>query len=319
MGILKVKLMRRSWIKPSTTKMKLASLVFLMTLSSWIGMAGAQAQCASEDERVRIPGGVFKIGEQFGYPEERPVRDVVVEPFEIDRTEVTNRRFAEFVDATGYVTDAERKPNLVDATDDKENAIEPGSAVFISPIESGQRQWWQYVLGAYWRAPEGPGSSIQTRMDHPVVHISYNDALAFAEWVGGDLPTEAEWEIAARGGLVGMRYEWGSADPKDGPARANTWQGVFPFENKADDGHVGTAPVGSYPANGYGLCDMTGNVWEWSKGRFDLEDENSGVIRGGSHLCAENFCRRYRPASRQPHERDFSTSHIGFRLVYRDE
>ncbi|MEM7459484.1 MAG: formylglycine-generating enzyme family protein [Pseudomonadota bacterium] len=276
------------------------------------------AACTSDTGTAALVGGVFQMGEANAYPEESPVREVRVDAFAIDRTEVSNARFAEFVEATGYVTQAERAPDPALHPDVPPEDLKPGSAVFISPLVSGSPQWWQFVEDANWRQPEGPGSSIETRMDHPVAHVSYQDALAFADWAGGDLPTEAEWEYAARGGLLGERFEWGAEPIGEGAAKANTWQGGFPIENTGKDGYIGTAPSGCYEPNGYGLHDMTGNVWEWTHGQFNPQDGNSGVIRGGSYLCAENFCRRYRPAARHPHERDFSTSHVGFRLVYRD-
>ncbi len=269
----------------------------------------APAACASAPGRVSLPGGTFAMGAADAYPEEAPVRTITVAAFSIDRTEVTNAQFADFVTATGHVTQAERSVD----------GIAPGSAVFISPLVSGSAQWWQFVEGADWRHPEGPGSTIKARMHHPVVHVSHADAAAFADWAGGRLPTEAEWEYAARGGLAGARYEWGEEPPETGPPKANTWQGAFPLEDSGADGYAGTAPVGCFPANGFGLHDMTGNVWEWTSGQFDPVDRNSGTIRGGSWLCAQNFCRRYRPAARHPQERDFSTSHLGFRVVYEED
>ena len=283
--------------------------------------ADVAVQCApamktTVAERVALPGGEFSMGDARGYPEERPVRTVSVEPFAIDRTEVTNRRFREFIDATGYVTLAERRPDPLLHPDIPPERLVPGSAVFVAPLGSGSPQWWRFVEGAHWRAPEGPGSSIQDRLDHPVVHIAYEDARAFARWAGGALPTEAQWEYAARGGLASARYEWGEEHPDKGAPKANTWQGAFPLQNSGADGFVGTAPVGCYAANGFGLHDMTGNVWEWTSTQFNPEDDNAGTIKGGSYLCAENYCRRFRPAARHPHERDFSTSHVGFRVVY---
>lgn len=293
------------------------SCAMLLAVNATTAGAANGSQCARTDGRVSLEAGLFAMGEDRAYPEEGPVREVQVDAFEIDRSEVTNARFAAFVEATGYVTDAERAPDPARHPGIPADALVPGSAVFISPLISRSPQWWQFVEGANWRQPEGPGSTIETRMDHPVVHVSYADVLAFAKWAGGDLPTEAEWEYAARGGLARARFEWGNQPIGEGPARANTWQGGFPIENKGADGYVGTAPVGCFPANGHGLFDMTGNVWESTKDQLDPLDRNSGLIKGGSHLCAENFCQRYRPAARHPQERDFSTSHIGFRLVYR--
>ncbi len=279
----------------------------------------AGRDCGGDGQATRsIPGGVFAMGADDAYPEEGPVKRVEVAPFEIDAYEVTNARFAAFVEATGYVTVAERGPDPASHPDLRPEDIVPGSAVFSPPTAANPGAfWWRFVEGASWRAPEGPGSGIDGRMDHPVVHVAYEDARAFARWAGGDLPTEAEWEYAARGGLAGARYEWGDAPPEAGPAKANTWQGFFPFEDTGGDGFQGAAPGGCFPPNGYGLYDMTGNVWEWTHGQYDRGDANSGLVKGGSFLCSENFCQRYRPAARQPQERDFSTSHIGFRVVYR--
>lgn len=281
--------------------------------------SGEAPACSARLESVALPGGTFSMGSDTGYPDEGPIRAVTVEAFEIETLEVTNRRFAAFVADTGYVTQAERTPDPALHPDLPADALAAGSAVFISPSLSGVRSWWHFVEGATWRHPEGPGSSIEDRLDHPVVHVAYQDALAFAEWAGGDLPTAAEWEYAARGGLEGAHFEWGDEPPDSGTPRANTWQGFFPIENTERDGYAGAAPVGCYRPNGYGLYDMTGNVWEWTKDTYDRRNPNSGLIKGGSYLCAENFCRRYRPAARHEQERDFSASHIGFRVIYRRE
>lgn len=276
-----------------------------------------QMTCAAEPERVALSGGEFRMGADDGYVEEAPARIAEVPAFSIDTLEVSNAAFARFVEETGYVTTAEQAPDpALHPTIPAETLI-AGSAVFVSPLESGLRSWWQFTPGANWRAPEGPGSTLEGRMDHPVVHVSYMDAKAYADWVGGDLPTEAEWEYAARGGLHGARYAWGDESPHTGRVKSNTWQGIFPVENTQADGYAGTAPVGCFDANGYGLFDMTGNVWEWTQGQFDPRSGNSGLIKGGSYLCSDNFCQRFRPAARQPQDRDFSTSHIGFRVVYR--
>lgn len=294
----------------------------LMAAFAALAMPTAMAEagdCAATLNRVALPGGTFSMGSEAGYRDEGPVRDVTVGPFEIETLEVTNRRFAEFVADTGYVTLAERTPDPALHPGIPAEMLVPGSAVFVSPVDSGLRNWWQFVEGASWRQPEGPGSSIETRMDHPVVHIAHADALAFAKWAGGDLPTEAEWEYAARGGLDGARYEWGESAPHEGTPRANTWQGPFPIANTEDDGYARTAPVGCFAPNGYGLYDMTGNVWEWTRDFYAAGNPNSGLLKGGSYLCADNFCRRYRPAARHEQERDFSASHIGFRVIYRQD
>ncbi|WP_205028053.1 formylglycine-generating enzyme family protein [Oleisolibacter albus] len=261
-----------------------------------------------------LPGGRVRLGAGALYPEETPEVEVAVAPFAIDRTEVTNRQFAAFVAATGHVTVAERSRD--------------GGAVFTIPHLDAERLaatgWWQLVAGADWRHPEGPGSSIAGREDDPVVQIAYADALAYARWRGNDLPTEAEWEYAARGGLVGQRYAWG--DQTREQVRANTWQGFFPFQNTAADGFSGRAPVGCFEPNGYGLYDMIGNVWEWTadtyvdQRRADVPMHQPGpaiTIKGGSFLCSPDFCARFRPAARQGQEAEFTTNHIGFRTVRR--
>jgi len=254
------------------------------------------------------------MGSDRAYPEEAPDREERVDDFRMDAHEVTNRQFAEFVAATGYVTVAERDPDPSLHPEIPADALVPGSAVFIAPEDTGEA-WWHFVPGASWTHPEGPDSSVDGREDHAVVHITYEDALAYADWAGGDLPTEAEWEYAARSGLDGATYEWGETPPDQGPVRANTWEGLFPIVNTERDGYLGTAPVGCFPANDYGLYDMTGNVWEWVRADAGA---NVGIIKGGSYLCAENYCRRYRPSARHRQEKDFSASHIGFRVVYRD-
>ena len=295
----------------------------------------AVAACAPAAGSVRIDAGSYMLGEDRFYPEEGPVREVAVGAFEIDRTEVTNAQFAEFVAATGYVTRAERglaEPAFDHLPDEMRR---PGSAVFQKPLSSvnlNLASWWKFMEGASWRAPEGEGSSIDGREDHPVVHIALEDAEAYAKWRGRRLPSEAEWEVAARGGLDRAKYAWGDAPPgKSDKPMANTWQGVFPVLNQETDGYAGSAPVGCFPPNGYGLFDMTGNAWEWTsdpyyprRGRAGEgaggEDPNQpgvpvGVIKGGSFLCAENYCVRFRPAARQGQDLTFSASHIGFRTA----
>ncbi|REJ83201.1 MAG: formylglycine-generating enzyme family protein [Acidobacteria bacterium] len=293
-----------------------ALLVAGLTAAGCAAAEPAASTCAAASRRIELPGGAFRMGADDGYPEEGPSREVEVAAFTIDSHEVTNARFAQFVDAEGHVTVAERDPDPALHPGIAPEELVPGSAVFLPPAD-GAGGRWHFVAGASWRAPEGPGSDLEGRWDHPVVHVAYEDARAYAAWVGGRLPSEAEWEYAARGGLDGGRYAWGDGPPPErDPGRANTWQGEFPLSDEGADGHRGTAPVGCYPANGFGLHDMTGNVWEWTADRFDAGDPNSGVIKGGSYLCAANSCRRYRPAARHPQERDFSTSHLGFRVVY---
>ncbi|UEM24698.1 formylglycine-generating enzyme family protein (plasmid) [Skermanella mucosa] len=293
---------------------------------------------------VRIEGGAFTMGDDDERPEERRAHPVTVSSFWIDRHEVTNAQFRRFVAATGYVTMAERGLDPKDSPGIPAELLEPGSIVFHSPEDlrdlADVRQWWRYARGANWRAPLGPGSEIVGKNNHPVIHVAYQDALAYAHWLGHDLPTEAEWEFAARGGLDGATYSWGDRyfDPASG-WKANTWQGLFPVKDSADDGYHGTAPVGCFGPNGYGLFDMAGNVWEYTKDWYvpghpaDAATDPGGpsesaaarhagaagpsvVIKGGSWLCAQNFCARYRPSARQPQELSLGASHLGFRTVH---
>ncbi len=276
---------------------------------------------------VAIKAGQYRLGDSRFYPEEGPVVSVEVGAFDIDAHEVTNAQFAAFVEATGYITRAERGLPEADFDHLPDDFRRAGSAVFTPPKKTNPTalvDWWRFVEGAHWRAPDGPGSSITDKEAYPVVHIAYEDARAYAAWRGRRLPTEAEWEVAARSGLRGAPYAWGDTPPDDLdiPA-ANTWQGFFPISNEKTDGFVGLAPVGCYAANAYGLHDMIGNVWEWtSDAKTQRRDDppaqdtaDSGTIKGGSFLCAENYCQRYRPAARQFQERTFSASHIGFRTV----
>ena len=289
---------------------------------------------------VSIAGGSFVMGSDREQPEERFTHIVRIDPFWIDRHEVTNAQFARFVAATHYVTLAERGLDPKTHPGASEDLLAPGSALFVQPMKADRSgsnaQWWQYVKGANWREPEGPGSTIAGRENHPVVHVAYEDVLAYARWLGRDLPTEAQWEFAARGGKMDEQ-DWMSAYAPDGTPIANTWQGVFPVYNSGEDRYVGTAPVGCFPANGYGLFDMIGNVWEWTSDWYraghskesavnpmgpDLTQVGliagqapSKVIKGGSYLCAHNYCARYRPTSRQPQEVDLSAGHVGFRTV----
>ena len=299
--------------------------------------AGLAPDALKVDSMNWIPGGAFLMGSNSFYREERPVRPEFVEGFWIDVFPVTNAEFRKFVEATGYVTYSERPPNPAMYPDADPALLVPGSLVFVKPDRPvslrNNHAWWEYRPGANWRHPQGRGSSIAGRDDHPVVHIAHEDALAYAAWCGKELPTEAEWEFAARGGLEGKAYPWGDAANPEGRFLANTWQGQFPHENLAEDGYHGTSPVDAFPANGYGLFDMVGNVWEWTSSLYDAAPEqppqscchpNAGddrstrrVVKGGSHLCAPNYCLRYRPSARQGETVDSSTCHIGFRCVVR--
>lgn len=298
-----------------------------------------------------IPGGRFRMGSDRFYPEEAPVVEVRVDAFLIDETPVTNAEFGRFVAETGHVTFAEVAPDPRDYPGMDPALAQPGSAVFEQPAGvAGLRdigQWWRWRIGANWRCPLGPGSSLEGLDDHPVVHVAHADAAAYAAWAGKALPTEAEWEFAARGGLEGADYAWGGELAPGGSMMANYWQGEFPLRNDLTDGWLRTSPVRSFPANGYGLFDMIGNVWEWTddwyaprtaaparaaccvpanpRGGAEAEslDPTAAVpiprrvVKGGSHLCAANYCRRYRPAARHPEAVDTTTSHIGFRCVKR--
>ena len=300
-----------------------------------------------DQEQVTIPGGGFVMGSDRHYPEERPARTARVDSFRIDAHPITNRRFEQFVTGTGYTTVAERPPDPVLYAGARPQDLVPGSLVFVmsdGPVDlSDFRNWWAWVPGANWRRPLGTGSSLDGLEDHPVVHIAYPDAVAFARWAGMRLPSEAEWEYAARGGLDGADFAWGNEDVQETAPAANTWQGRFPYENTELDGWTRTSPVGYYEPNGYGLHDMIGNVWEWTStpyheplsqaagqrccgppkpGAVTAADDRgplpSRTIKGGSHLCTVQYCFRYRPAARQPQTIDTSTSHLGFRCVSRE-
>ncbi|MBG0830268.1 formylglycine-generating enzyme family protein [Planomonospora sp. ID67723] len=275
---------------------------------------------------VRLDGGAFRMGtdDRAGFPldGEGPVREVTLRPFRIAPTAVSNARFSAFVQATGYVTDAERF-----GWSYVFHLLLPESArrALPSPVRT---PWWLAVEGACWHAPEGPGSTVGTRRDHPVVHVSWHDAQAYCAWAGGRLPTEAEWEYGARGGLDQARYPWGDELTPDGRHRCNIWQGRFPEHNTEEDGHLGTAPVRSYRPNGHGLYNMVGNVWEWCADWFaadhpagplkDPRGPETGtgrVLRGGSYLCHASYCNRYRVAARSSNTPDSSTGNTGFRLA----
>ena len=318
------------------------------------------AQEILETGMIAIPGGEFVMGSDRFYPEEAPAHKVKVDDFLIDSAPVTNREFAKFVAATGYVTVAELPSDPEHYPDIDEGDALPASLVFTKtrgPVSlDDYQQWWRWEAGACWRRPYGPDSGLEGLDDHPVVHIAYADAQAYADWAGKMLPTEAEWEYAARGGLDNHDYAWGDALEPDGVQLANYWRGIFPFANQRADGGYRTTAVGHYPPNGYGLYDMIGNVWEWTQDWYGdtrpkgksftvksgkkadccaIDNPRGGnerssrdpampklkigrkVLKGGSHLCAENYCRRYRPAARLPQMIDSTASHIGFRCVLR--
>lgn len=319
-------------------------------------MTGPQSPAIVRAGMRLIKGGIFTMGSEAWYPEESPTIRVKIDPFWIDETPVTNRQFAEFVSATGHVTVAEKLPNPADYPGMLPEMIFAGSLVFTKPSGPVEpvdfTQWWTFLAGANWRHPQGPGRDIDDLdlWDHPVVHVAWSDAKAYALWIGKELPTEAQHEFAARGGQDGQDFAWGQELAPDGRMMANYWQGTFPFANTCQDGWEGTSPVGSFPPNPLGLFDMIGNVWEWTQDWW--EDRASGrsrkpsgpscctpkaprggtfktsldpafpegkigrkVVKGGSHLCAPNYCERYRPAARQPEAVDSSTTHIGFRCV----
>jgi sulfatase modifying factor 1 len=302
---------------------------------------------------VRVPPGTFRMGSDSHYPEEAPAHRVSVDGFWMDRTPVTNRQFREFVSQTGHVTFAEKAPDPKDYPGALPDMLYAGSLVFVPRRHrvdlSDWSQWWTYMKGADWCHPEGPKTGIRGLDDHPVVHVAYADALAYARWSGKDLPTEAEWEFAARGGLEGVEFAWGEELAPGGKRMANIWRCEFPREPLGRRRVSRTSAVGSFPANGYGLSDMIGNVWEWTSDWFAprheadapkaccIPDNPRGgseaasydpcqpnikiprkVLKGGSHLCAPNYCRRYRPAARHAQPVDTSTSHVGFRCVIRN-
>ncbi|MGO4405601.1 formylglycine-generating enzyme family protein [Bosea sp. RAF48] len=308
---------------------------------------------AGTDGMVHLPGGLFRMGSDDHYAEEAPSLRVGVAPFWIDATPVTNRQFRAFVAATGHVTFAEIAPDPKDYPGALPHMLRAGSLMFDPPSHPVDlrdwSQWWTFKFGATWRKPYGAGSSLKGLDDHPVVHVAYRDAEAYAAWAGKALPTEAEWEFAAWGGREDSEFAWGDELMPDGRHMANVWQGNFPFENTKEDGWARTSPVGAFPPNGYGLYDMIGNVWEWTADFWSVRHQGDApkaccvpqnprggpeaesydprqpavriprkVLKGGSHLCAPNYCRRYRPAARHAEPIDTSTSHVGFRCVVRE-
>jgi formylglycine-generating enzyme len=287
-------------------------------------------------ELVELPGGEFRMGSVDFYSEEAPVHTATLTPFAIERHPVTNAQFADFVTDTGYVTVAERPLDSALYPGVALADLAPGALVFQStpgPVDLRDwRQWWTWEPGANWRSPFGPDSTIHDRLDHPVVQVAFPDAAAYARWAGRRLPSEAEWEYAARAGAT-TTYAWGDDATPDGRLMANTWQGRFPYRNDGADGWVGTSPVGTFPPNAFGLIDMIGNVWEWTTTRFaahhQLKEPPQGccpvpeepdpavdqALKGGSHLCAPEYCHRYRPAARSSQSQDSATTHIGFRCA----
>ena len=313
-------------------------------------MPNAPLQPPADAEMCWVPAATFVMGSDRHYPEEAPAHSVRVDGFWMDRYAVTNRDFERFVRDTGYVTLAERPANPEQYPGAQPELLAPSSVVFVKPAGRVDLRnvynWWTYVAGANWRHPRGPGSSLDGLLDHPVVHVAFEDAAAYAKWMGKKLPTEAEWELAARGGLDGAEFVWGDELMPGGKPQANTWQGEFPWQNTQDDGYEWTAPVGSFPPNGYGLHEMAGNVWEWTTDWYRSTHEAAAsaccapsnprggaleqsfdpaqpikiprkVMKGGSYLCAPNYCRRYRPAARMAQPIDTSTCHLGFRCVVR--
>lgn len=301
-------------------------------------------------ERTTLPGGRFVMGSNDHYAEEAPSRPVVVDAFAIDVRPVTNRDFAAFVEDTGWRTMAEIAPDPADYPGALPEMLQPASLVFTPTPGPTSLQhmaaWWRFEPGANWRQPRGAGSDLNGLWHHPVVHVAWPDVQAYARWAGAEIPTEAEWEYAARGGLEAAEYAWGDEFEPGGEPMAKTWQGQFPWDNHAPADRPYTSPVGAYPANGFGLQDMIGNTWEWTQDWWSTEaratkpccapknprggDEAASmdptqpqihiprkVLKGGSHLCAPSYCRRYRPAARHAQPVDTSTSHVGFRCVVR--
>ena len=311
----------------------------------------------SREDMIKIPADRFRMGSADFYPEEQPVRDVEVSGFAIDRGPVTVAQFERFIEETGYLTLAERPPDPASYPDADPSLLVEGSIVFhptTGPVAlNDPERWWAYVPGTSWRHPWGPNSDNSGRADHPVTQVAFEDAQAYATWAGKELPSEAEWEYAARGRLDGAAFAWGDDQRPGGELMANFWQGEFPWRNTGAKGWRGTSPVGLFPANGFGLYDVTGNVWEWTTDyyaaagpgsepipsacckpsvnpRVETPDASHDVghpgasfprrvIKGGSHLCAPSYCLRYRPAARQPEAVDTSTSHIGFRCIIRED
>ncbi|MEZ4564470.1 MAG: formylglycine-generating enzyme family protein [Thermomicrobiales bacterium] len=322
----------------------------MATLTSAQLVSGAPGRPPAKD-MIWIPGGTFLMGSNDHYPEEAPVHPVTVDGFWMDRTQVTNRAFRRFVKDTGYVTVAERVPRAEDYPGALPEMLVAGSVVFQQPPGrvpmNSHYNWWNWVPGADWRHPDGPQSNLNGRDSHPVVHVAWEDVEAYAAWAGKAIPTEAEWERAARGGHDGRPFAWGEELAPKGKMLANYWQGEFPWQNLELDGYARTAPVGSFPPNDYGLVDMIGNAWEWTSDWYSARHAPAGdccgtatvnplggsreasidpnepaaiprkVLKGGSFACAENYCKRYRPAARMHHPVDTGTNHVSFRCIIR--
>ena len=337
------------------TKTPVYSIIFLMMLLLLSCNSAKTKEARAQPGMVLIPQGEFVMGGRSdrAYQDEFPLHEVVISPFYMDLYEVTNAEFKKFVDATGYVTTAEKdidwetiKQQLPTGTPKPpDSVLRAGSLVFESSANVSnlydESQWWKWVVGANWRRPQGPGSSIEQIMDHPVVHVSWEDASAYADWCGKRLPTEAEWEWAASGGDSEAIYPWGNKEISAAFDQANFWQGVFPISNNKQDGYENTSPVGSFPANGFGLYDMAGNVWEWCSDRYnaagyqeaftkgeqmnpkgsssyyDPREPNAAkhVLRGGSFLCNESYCSGYRITRRMSSSKETGLSHTGFRCA----
>ena len=329
---------RKRWL----TVTAIAGLLLLVGFLMWraVGLKPPPPDSSTEG-MVWIPAGAFWMGSEEGQSDEKPVHRVAVEGFWMDKTEVTNEQFGRFVKETGYTTTAEQKPDPRDFPGVPQENLVAGAIVFAPPPGEvpldNHYAWWRYQAGASWRQPEGPGSTLEGREKHPVVQVSWDDAMAYARWAGKRLPTEAEWEFAARGGLNRQPYVWGKEQVPGGKWQANIWQGKFPSQNALTDGFRGTAPVASFRPNGYGLYDMSGNVWEWCADwylpdyyatspeknppgpdhSFDPNEPGATkrVQRGGSYLCNDSYCSGYRPSARMKSTPDTGLNHTGFRCV----
>ena len=282
-------------------------------------MSSSMSNC--RDGMIAIPAGDYQVGSDRFYPEEAPIRQVSIDSFQIDHAPVTNAEFLQFVNATGYQTVSERPPDPTLYPDLPPEEQIPESVVFLPPPPTVDRSeplsWWALIAGADWRHPQGPDTNLDGLMQHPVVHVAFEDALAYADWAGKRLPMADEWEVAARGGLVDQDYAWGADKTPDGRWLANVWQGPFPWDNQETDGWFWTSPVGSFPANGYGLVDVCGNVWEWTSTPYAVPEgeQERRVIKGGSFLCADNYCHRFRPSALMGQTLDTATCHMGFRCA----